>query len=174
MAGLAECAQGTSAGVTSLNLTNSSGNPFNQPWFLAQSGDFQRRQTVFVASRKIGSVFDENRERLWAGVPLGSEMGGGSAAECAGIDVRAVRDQPANRPVIRLMRECLQWRAFAADSAVDRHAPIQECFGDIVRRPPMTLKMSECSGKMLSAGARSMFEQPANQPQILRGPAGAE
>src|SRR5689334_17095681 len=101
-------------------------------------------------------------------------MGGGSAAVSAGVDLRAVRDQPGNRPVIPLVGERLQLSAFAAAWAVNGYAPVEECFGDVVCRSAVTLKVAKRNREMRHVSAHTVVQQPEDQSEVLRRPARAE
>jgi hypothetical protein len=82
-------------------------DPFDEVRLFVQSRDFQGSQAVSVPGQQVGSVFGENRQRLRARIPFSREMDGGSAAGTAGMNIRPVRDQPGDRPVIGLMGERL-------------------------------------------------------------------
>jgi hypothetical protein len=51
-------------------------------------------------------------------------MRGSSAVVSAGVNLRAVRKQPGNRPVIALVGEPLQRSAFAVALAVTGYTPV--------------------------------------------------
>ena len=118
-------------------------DPLDETRLFVPSGDLQRRETVVVSGREVSSVLDEERKCFRAGGPFGSEMGRGSAALSAGVDVRAVRDQPGDRPMIPLMGERLQRRAVAAALAVNRYAAVQERLGDVVCPSAVALKVAK-------------------------------
>jgi hypothetical protein len=64
-----------------LLCTNPLGEPHYKTRLCVESGEIEGRAAVVVTGRKVGSVFNEQFQRLRAGVPFGSEMGGG--AECS-------------------------------------------------------------------------------------------
>jgi hypothetical protein len=137
----------TGLGRSSVLCTNASRHPLYKASFAVEFGDLHRRTAVVVPGPKVGSAFDEQCQCRWSRISLGREMGGGSAAESAGVYIRAVRDQPRHRALVRLMSERLQQCAADARSAIDRQAPGQERFGDIVRRPAVTLKVASAAAR---------------------------
>ncbi len=86
---------------------NPTRDPLDETGLFVPSGDLQRREAIVVAGRQVGSLLNEECKGLWASVPFGREVGRSSAALSAGVDIRAVRNQPADRPVIPLMGERL-------------------------------------------------------------------
>lgn len=75
---------------------------------------------VLIACREVRSAFDEDCKRRRSCVPLGGEVGRGSASRPTCVDIRTVCDQPRNGRVSRLMSEGLQRRPTPTDAAVDR------------------------------------------------------
>jgi hypothetical protein len=71
------------------------------------------------------------------------------------------------------MSEPLQGSSATWDT-IDRQAPSQQSFGDVVGFLAVALKVAERSQETAIVGKRSLVQQPTDQRQVSGRPAGAE
>jgi hypothetical protein len=149
-------------------------DPLNKPGISILLGNVEGRMAILIPRREVGSMLNKQGQCLRSRVPLGREMHCRSVAWAASTDSRAMCQQPGNRAVCPLRRKRLQGRSATRHAAIHRLAQRQKILGDVVGFPAVTLKMAKGRHEFPSCGGRSLLNEPADESQVPRGPAGAE